>query len=218
MTLFGSDLVPKADYIALLNRVRELEAQNAALLADVNQDEGYERLKEALREGAELLHAFTPPGTPAVDAFIAKWSDRTPQTPIRQVHSKSEYKRLTALGVECVVTEKETGVALPVDCSGDVLSCPDNDGTGCVCAQHRASISCKRSHPHDAMDYDCKLMTLVERQACRARSQANRPETHAEPEKWRACLTCKTEWIVSDGADLPCPVCSEANRGGVKSE
>ena len=27
------------------DRIRELEAQNAALLADVNQDEGYERLK-----------------------------------------------------------------------------------------------------------------------------------------------------------------------------
>ena len=32
----------------------------------------------------------------------------TAETPARQVHSKSEYKRLTALGVECVVTEKET--------------------------------------------------------------------------------------------------------------
>lgn len=29
----------------LLARLRSLEAQNAALLADVNQDEGYERLK-----------------------------------------------------------------------------------------------------------------------------------------------------------------------------
>lgn len=32
----------------------------------------------------------------------------TAETPIRQVHSKSEYKRLTALGVECVVTVPET--------------------------------------------------------------------------------------------------------------
>jgi hypothetical protein len=30
-------------------RIEQLEAQNARLLADVNQDEGYERLKTALR-------------------------------------------------------------------------------------------------------------------------------------------------------------------------
>lgn len=33
-------------------------------------------LEQALREGAEFLHGFTPSGTPAVDAFIARWSDR----------------------------------------------------------------------------------------------------------------------------------------------
>jgi hypothetical protein len=33
----------------LRERIRELEAENARLLADVNQDEGYERLKSALR-------------------------------------------------------------------------------------------------------------------------------------------------------------------------
>jgi hypothetical protein len=31
-------------------RIRDLEAQNAALLADVNQDEGYERLKVRISE------------------------------------------------------------------------------------------------------------------------------------------------------------------------
>lgn len=59
--------------------------------------------------------------------------------------------------------------SLPIDCSGDIYSCPDNDGTGCVCAQHRASMHCKNSHPHDAMDYDCELMALVELHAAKAR-------------------------------------------------
>ena len=79
MTLFGSDLVPKADYIALLNRVRELEAQNAALLADVNQDEGYERLKARCQKleaalqliGNELsLHADQGPAGEAFRALL----------------------------------------------------------------------------------------------------------------------------------------------------
>jgi hypothetical protein len=59
---------------------------------------------------------------------------------------------------------------LPSDCSGDPRSCPDNEGRGCVCSLQRAAMACKRSHPHDAMDYDCRLMTLVERAAAKARS------------------------------------------------
>jgi len=70
--------------------------------------------------------------------------------------------------------DEESEATLPSDCSGDPRSCPDNEGTGCVCSRHRASIVCKRSHPHDAMDYDCRLMTLVERQAAEARSQSDR--------------------------------------------
>lgn len=43
------------------DRIRELEAQNTALLADVNQDEGYERMKarnSALEAAAEKVHGI----------------------------------------------------------------------------------------------------------------------------------------------------------------
>jgi hypothetical protein len=65
---------------------------------------------------------------------------------------------------------------LPSDCSGNPKSCPDNEGCGCVCSLQRAAMACKRSHPHDAMDYDCRLMTLVERAAAKWRQS----ETGAE--------------------------------------
>jgi hypothetical protein len=42
-------------------RIRELEARNAALLADVNQDEGYERLKEALAWVLKHFNTFAQP-------------------------------------------------------------------------------------------------------------------------------------------------------------
>jgi hypothetical protein len=62
ITITGENVILEAaEFDALHARVRELEA--------------------ALREGAEFLHAFTPAGTAAVDAFIAKWSDRSaPET------------------------------------------------------------------------------------------------------------------------------------------
>jgi hypothetical protein len=60
-------------------RIRELEAQNAALLADVNQDEGYERLKARCQKleaalqliGNELsLHADQGPAGEAFRALL----------------------------------------------------------------------------------------------------------------------------------------------------
>jgi hypothetical protein len=74
----------QANWDAAEDRIRELEAQlercRSANVYDGNAHRRVSELEAALREGAEFLHAFTPAGTPAVDAFIAKWSDRTPQT------------------------------------------------------------------------------------------------------------------------------------------
>jgi hypothetical protein len=48
-------------------------------------------------------------GTGERNAMYRAWMARaTLETPVRQVHSKSEHKRLTALGVECVVAPAET--------------------------------------------------------------------------------------------------------------
>jgi hypothetical protein len=99
-------LASQEDRIALLEA--DLARCRAANVYDGEAHRKVAQLEAALRDGAEFLHAFTPAGTPAVDAFIAKWRDFTSETPVRQVHSKSEHKRLTALGVECVVTPKET--------------------------------------------------------------------------------------------------------------
>lgn len=60
----------------LLERIAQYEqnwvAQGNQILA---QEVEIRNLKAELRDGAEFLHAFTPAGTPAVDAFIAKWRD-----------------------------------------------------------------------------------------------------------------------------------------------
>ena len=66
----------KSDAEAYEKRICELEEA----LERYAQNQPWDRVAEleaALSEGAEYLHAFTPGGTPAVDAFIAKWSDRT---------------------------------------------------------------------------------------------------------------------------------------------
>lgn len=74
------------------DRIRALEAAGNDLRASVVAAYPIELPASA----AERIRRF--------DALFASQAE----TPVRQVHSKSEYKRLTALGVECVVTEAET--------------------------------------------------------------------------------------------------------------
>jgi len=69
------------------DRIRALEAA-ARQVIDERYDSDGEYLSAAITRLERLLESQT-------------------ETPVR-AHSKSEYKRLTALGVECVVTEKET--------------------------------------------------------------------------------------------------------------
>jgi len=45
-------------------------------------------------------------------------SNFTQETSVREVHSKSEQKRLTALGVECAVKSSKETNADPIDTSG----------------------------------------------------------------------------------------------------
>jgi len=89
--------------VDLEKRIAALEAENARLLADVNQDEGYERLKVALREISEGAKISALATYQAIDKARVLLTDL--ETPARQAHSKSEYKRLTALGVECAAPE-----------------------------------------------------------------------------------------------------------------
>jgi hypothetical protein len=57
----------KKELVDLRSRIRTLEAENAALLVDVNQDEGYERLKvrcgalEAALRDVNMICAQAPP-------------------------------------------------------------------------------------------------------------------------------------------------------------
>jgi hypothetical protein len=76
-----NELCPLCAVIAQRDALAAELEEAIANFADPKDKRRIRELETALREGAEYLHAFTPAGTAAVDAFIAKWSDRSaPET------------------------------------------------------------------------------------------------------------------------------------------
>jgi hypothetical protein len=106
-------------------RIRALET-DIADVAKINVD--LIKRNRALEEALEAAAGLRESDLDGADIYVHQWrnllgsipkppatvsNDQTiigseAETPVRQVHSKSEHKRLTALGVECVVTPKET--------------------------------------------------------------------------------------------------------------
>ena len=90
----------------LLARIVRLEAAIGQLMWDaastLAQSKGYQMAKACFPESAYPVNApYSGSVTDSID--VDPPCDK--ETPARQAHSKSEYKRLTALGVDCTPPE-----------------------------------------------------------------------------------------------------------------